>query len=158
MPVEVRIVFDQGAIELLAHGNADVLASMDYLSGKVLNEMKARCPVSPVQPVYATGGKTVEGGSRYGGDFPLRPSGYLRSSCHKWREPDGSICVGPSAPYALWVNNGTPPHAIDSHGDWPLRNRATGQVFGKHVNHPGTAAQPFIVESLVAIAGEVVRA
>ena len=42
-------------------------------------------------------------------------------------------------------------------GPWPLRNRATGQVFGRVVHHPGTSPQPFIVESLQAIAGAVVR-
>lgn len=157
--MEVRIVVDEGAIALLARDDTNVLAAMDYLSGLVLGEMKARCPVSQVQPVYASKGATVSGGTRYGGDFPLRPSGYLRSSCRKWRdEADGSICIGPSAPYALYVNNGTPAHPIDSHGPWPLRNRATGQVFGRHVNHPGTTAQPFIVESLTAIAGQVVGA
>jgi hypothetical protein len=129
---------------------------MDYLGGRILQEMKARAPVSPVEPVYATGGATVSGGRRLAGDFPLRPSGYLRSSCRKWRDGDGSICVGPSAPYALYVNNGTPPHSIDSTGPWPLRNRASGQVFGRHVNHPGTRPQPFITESLAAIAGAVV--
>ena len=100
----------------------------------------------------------VPGGRRLAGDFPLRPSGYLRSSCRRDREADGSYIIGPTADYALYVNNGTPPHGIDSLGPWPLRNRATGQVFGRHVNHPGTPAQPFIVQSLMAIAGEVVRA
>jgi hypothetical protein len=143
---EVRIVFDQGAISLLARDNLNVIAAMEYLSGKVLQEMKARCPVSPVQPVYATKGRTVAGGRRLVGDFPLRPSGYLRSSCRRLREPDGGYIIGPTAPYSLYVNNGTPPHVIESHGPWPLRNRATGQVFGRVVHHPGTSPQPFIVE------------
>ena len=52
MPVaEVRIVIDQGAITLLARDDANVIAAMEYLSGKVLLEMKARAPVSPVYPV-----------------------------------------------------------------------------------------------------------
>ena len=159
MPVaEVRIVFDQGAITLLARDDANVAAAMEYLSGVVLLEMKARAPVSPVQPVYATKGATVPGGRRFAGDFPLRPSGFLRSSCRRVREADGGYIIGPTAPYALWVNNGTPPHVIESTGPWPLRNRATGQVFGRIVHHPGTSPQPFIVESLQAIAGAVVSA
>ena len=153
---EVRIVFDQGAISLLARDDVNVIAAMDYLSGKVLQEMKARAPVSPVQPVYATRGATVPGGRRFAGDFPLRPSGFLRSRCRRLREPDGGYIIGPTAPYALYVNNGTPPHAIERTGPWPLRNRATGQVFGRAVHHPGTQPQPFIVESLAAIAGAVV--
>ena len=126
---------------------------MEYLSGKVLQEMKARRPVSPVQPVYATKGRTVAGGRRLAGDFPLRPSGFLRSSCRRVREPDGRYIIGPTADYALYVNNGTGPHVITSHGPWSLRNRATGQVFGRVVHRPSTAPQPFIVESLQAIAG-----
>ena len=52
MPVaEVRVVIDQGAITLLARGDVNVIAAMDYLSGVVLQEMKARAPVSPVHPV-----------------------------------------------------------------------------------------------------------
>ena len=158
MPVaDVRIIIDQGAITLLARDDANVAAAMEYLSGKVLLEMKARAPVSPVQPVYARKGATVAGGRRYAGDFPLRPSGYLRSSCRRLREADGGYITGPTAPYSLYVNNGTPPHVIESTGPWPLRNRATGQVFGRIVHHPGTSPQPFIVESLQAIAGAVVR-
>ena len=102
LPVaDVRIVFDQGAITLLARDDANVIAAMEYLSGVVLQEMKARAPVSPVHPVYATKGRTVPGGRRLAGDFPLRPSGYLRSSCRRLREPDGGYIIGPTAPYAL---------------------------------------------------------
>ena len=56
MPVAggVRIEFDQGQLRLLARDNPDVAAAMEILSSRVLQEMKARCPVSPVQPVYAT--------------------------------------------------------------------------------------------------------
>ena len=153
----MRIVFDQGAITLLARDDVNVIAAREYLSGKVLLEMKARAPVSPVHPVYATKGATVPGGRRLVGDFPLRPSGFLRSSYRRLREADGRYIIGPTAPYALWVNNGTPPHVVESHGSWPLRNRATGYVFGPVVHHPGTSPQPFIVESLQAIAGAVVR-
>jgi len=39
---------------------------------------------------------------------------------------------------------GSRPHVIESHGPWPLRNRETGEVFGRIVNHPGTPAQPFM--------------
>lgn len=154
---DVTIIFDDAAIRGVAL-DPRVLAAMDGLGDRVLLKMKADCPVSPVQPVYATKGRTVPGGTRYAGDFPLRPSGYLRSSCRKWRMPDGSVIVGPTAPYGVYVNDGTPAHDIDSHGPWPLRNRATGQVFGPHVNHPGTRANPFIRNSLGAIAGAVVMA
>jgi hypothetical protein len=47
----------------------------------------------------------------------------------------------------VWINTrhwqfieyGTVPHIIRSHGPYPLRNRKTGQVFGRVVFHPGNA-------------------
>ncbi|MGI5171873.1 hypothetical protein ACQEU3_46780 [Spirillospora sp. CA-253888] len=86
-----------------------------------------------------------------------RGSGYLRSSIG-WdvgkdarglyvdvkataRTPDGKS-------YGLFVEYGTAPHVIESKGDYPLRNRKTGQVFGRRVQHPGTAPQPFLRPAL----------
>lgn len=39
---------------------------------------------------------------------------------------------------------GSAPHLIRSTGPWPLRNKETGQVFGRVVKHPGTPEQPFM--------------
>ncbi|MFC0504221.1 hypothetical protein [Micromonospora costi] len=50
--------------------------------------------------------------------------------------------------YPLDVELGTRPHTITSHGDYPLRNPKTGQVFGKTVEHPGADPQPFLRPSL----------
>lgn len=36
-----------------------------------------------------------------------------------------------------YIEFGTRPHVIVSRGPWLLRNRITGQVFGRHVEHPG---------------------
>jgi hypothetical protein len=55
------------------------------------------------------------------------------------------------APLGLFAEVGTKPHVIESHGDYPLRNRETGQVFGRRVNHPGTKAQPHIRPALYAV-------
>lgn len=52
------------------------------------------------------------------------------------------------APIGLFAEVGTPPHVIRSKGDYPLRNRKTGQVFGKEVYHPGTQAQPHLRPAL----------
>ncbi|GGM53276.1 hypothetical protein ACFFX1_54990 [Dactylosporangium sucinum] len=52
------------------------------------------------------------------------------------------------APIGLFAEVGTKPHVIESHGDYPLRNAKTGQVFGKKVNHPGTEAQPHLRPAL----------
>lgn len=51
-------------------------------------------------------------------------------------------------PYPVGVEFGTKPHQIDSKGPWPLRNKRTGQVFGRRVQHPGNRPQPFIRPAL----------
>lgn len=56
--------------------------------------------------------------------------------------------------YAAYVELGTRPHPIESHGDYPLRNRRTGQVFGRHVNHPGTKPEPYLRPALFQQRGE----
>jgi hypothetical protein len=71
------------------------------------------------------------------------PGRHLINTIYHVVHNDGTIILGASAPYALYVECGTDPHPIDSHGPWPLRSRS-GQVFGRHVNHPGTHAQPFL--------------
>ena len=86
-----------------------------------------------------------------------RPSGYMRSQIG-WRfgqDEEGMYwdIESPArslqgAPYGLFVEVGTKAHPIDSHGPWPLRNRQTGQVFGQHVNHPGTKPQPYLRPAL----------
>lgn len=43
---------------------------------------------------------------------------------------------------------GSGPHTIRSTGPWPLRNRETGQIFGRTVHHPGTPEQPFMRPAL----------
>jgi len=172
----VHVVWDDAAVKLYADQGDEPQAGLDLLAGELEVAMKAACPVSPVMPAYAypvppgsSSGNVYRGRglalpkppsvsrSRAAGDLPLRPSGFLRSSIRRFRMPDGSIIVGPTADYAEYVNNGTPPHGIDSTGPWPLRNRATGQVFGPHVNHPGTPATHFIERAAESIQGRVIH-
>jgi len=174
---EITVTWDDAAVKLWSEEGPEVTGAMDLLAGRLVTAMKALCPVSPVMPVYAqpvplgssTGpayvgrGLARPGGpdvsrTRYPGDLPLYPTGYLRSSIHAFRLPGGAIIVGPTAPYAEYVNNGTPPHGIDSTGPWPLRNRASGQVFGPHVNHPGTKATHFVERAAESLGGQEVRA
>lgn len=151
--MEIRAVVNHAAILEAARGPG-VRAAMDRVTGKITNNMKRLAPVSPVVPAS---GKVTAGGRRGAGDYPLRPSGYLRTSCHAFRLPDGSVIIGPTADYGGFVNDGTPPHVIRSTGPWPLRNRATGQVFGQVVNHPGTQATHFITRAVLGLEGEVFR-
>lgn len=157
MAGDVRIVIDGRGVALVTspETNHAIAALLDHVAGILTVGQKRRCPVSPVFPVYASGGATVPGGTRYAGDFPLRPSGYLRSSIHAFRVNGGDILIGPTASYGAYVNDGTPPHLIESTGDWPLRNRATGQVFGRVVHHPGTRGVHFVEDSLDDVRGAV---
>lgn len=85
------------------------------------------------------------------------PPGRLKASVGRTggRDTDGPyIDIGAGADYALDVELGTRPHIIESHGPWPLRNRRTGQVFGRRVEHPGTEPQPFLRPALDDIAGQ----
>jgi len=164
----ITVVWDDAAIKMMPRWDPRIRAAMDLLAGTAVSRMKALCPVSPVYPVYAQPvplGRSrgqVYGGAgerhkgvrfqsgpersrrRLPGDLPLPASGTLRSSINAFRMPDESIIIGPTAPYAKYVNNNTVPHVIRSTGPWPLRNRATGQVFGPVVHHPGTRGSHFI--------------
>ena len=52
--------------------------------------------------------------------------------------------------YARWVENGTKPHVIAARGGGLLSFVANGQrVFARRVNHPGTAARPFMAQAAV---------
>jgi hypothetical protein len=86
-----------------------------------------------------------------------RPSGYGRSQIG-WQigtDSEGlfvdisSPATTPNGyPYMWGVEVGTAAHIIRSHGPYPLRNRKTGQVFGREVHHPGTQAQPHLRPAL----------
>jgi HK97 gp10 family phage protein len=124
---DVQVIWDEAAVKIWADGPAGQ-AAVDRTAGLLTQAMKRRAPVSPVGRLHR--------------------SGQLRSSIHAFRLGDGSVIVGPTADYAQYVLEGTPPHIIRSKGPWPLRNRETGQVFGPVVHHPGTSAQPFVTEAL----------
>lgn len=53
-----------------------------------------------------------------------------------------------NVPYAGFVSGGTRPHIIRSKGPWPLRNKYTGQVFGRVVWHPGTRPNNYLDRAL----------
>lgn len=128
----VTVTWNSAAVASLSR-DTSVQALMDRLAAFAVQSMKRHTPVSPVGPLHR--------------------SGYLRSTVHAERQPDGSVLIGPSASYGPYVNNGTPPHIIRSKGPWPLRNRETGQVFGPVVHHPGTAAQDFVGKTAADING-----
>lgn len=134
---EYAIVWDDAAIANIDH-NPQLAALQDRIAAEAVSTMKFLTPVSPVGPLHR--------------------SGNLRSSVRSYRGAQGSeriIIVGPSADYAKYVNNDTYPHLIESHGPWPLRNRETGQVFGRVVHHPGTHGQHFVERTAETFQGRV---
>lgn len=174
---KVHVVWDDAAIAMLP-GDPRVKAAVDRLAARAVQTMKRLAPVSPVYPVYAQPvplGRSkgpVYGGQhkgvryqrgpsrsriRYPGDLPLNVSGNLRRSIHAFHLSDGGVIIGPTVKYAKWVNNGTHPHVIRSHGPWPLRNRVSGQVFGRVVHHPGTRGSHFIERTAASFEGSVVH-
>lgn len=94
-----------------------------------------------------------------------RPAGYARDAIHVERGRDlegpyrdiGSDATTPTGyPYPLGLELGTPPHSIDSHGDYPLRDKH-GNVFGRHVDHPGTQPYPWCRAALADLVGREFR-
>lgn len=60
--------------------------------------------------------------------------------------PDGTS-------YPAILEHGSKAHVIESHGNYPLRNPHTGQVFGRRVMHPGTRPIPWARVSAAALNG-----
>lgn len=94
-----------------------------------------------------------------------REPGYARDSIHveRGRDPQGpyrdigSDATTPTGyPYPLGLELGTPPHTIESHGDYPLRDKH-GHIFGRVVDHPGTPPYPWCRAALGDLAGRVFR-
>jgi len=92
-----------------------------------------------------------------------RPAGYARSriAARPTLSLRGGLAfdVGSDAttpegfPYPVVLDVGSRPHIIESHGDYPLRNPRTGQVFGKRVHHPGTKATNWCRGSMYVLRG-----
>lgn len=94
-----------------------------------------------------------------------RPAGYARDSIHVERGRDaegpyrdvGADALAPSGyDYPLGLELGTAPHVIESHGDYPLRDKH-GNVFGRRVDHPGTQPYPWCRAALADLAGREFR-
>lgn len=134
----MRVDLHEAAIrELLNSPTGPVAKDLAHKAQRVTQGAKRRCPVSPAG----------SGGHR---------SGHLRSSIG-WDLHSGagglSADVGTDVDYGLWVEVGTKPHIIQSHGNYPLRNRRTGAVYGRQVHHPGTRAYSYLRGALDDLRG-----
>lgn len=66
----------------------------------------------------------------------------------------GSDATTPEGfPYPVVLDRGSGPHTITAHGNYPLRNPRTGQVFGKTVHHPGTRPTYWCTGSVEVLRG-----
>lgn len=139
MAVGGRLVWNDPEVEHLLHSEDGPVGRLLGHKGEIVAKgAKRRAPVSP----DGSGG---------------RPSGYMRSHIG-WRrgkderglyvDIESPARTPTGEPYGLFVEVGTKPHVIRSGGDYPLRNRKTGQIFGKVVHHPGTTAQPYLRPAL----------
>ena len=133
---DIHVVVNYGAIHLLAR-SPKVQAAEARLAEQCAEDMRRLCPV----------------GNPLSDPHP----GALRESITVSHQGDGSYRIGPTLNYGKWVNDGSRPHEIRSHGPWPLRNRMTGQVFGPLVHHPGSIGRHFIEQAAASIDGERVR-
>lgn len=104
-----------------AHFLAHVGANVKKITEAIAADAIAACPID-------TGDLVESIGTRY--------PGKLR----------GIVIVG--TPHWSFVEYGTQPHIIESHGPWSLHNEETGEYFGRIVNHPGTTAQPYMRPAL----------
>lgn len=83
-------------------------------------------------------------------------TGKLRRSIKK-RVSGLEVRITPTAPYSIFVEEGTRPHEIVPVNAKALRfTVGYGQVvFAKRVSHPGTAPQPFVQETADATRAKI---
>lgn len=81
--------------------------------------------------------------------------GNLRQSIRGSITGTASGVVEVGANYAVPVHEGTRPHKIVARNKKALANKRTGQFFGRVVNHPGTAANPFLERAVENSQGDI---
>lgn len=134
-PGGMRVDLNQPAIRaLLTSPDGPVAKELIRAAQVVTKGAKRRCPVSPAG----------SGDNR---------SGHLRSSI-SWDLHVNPLYtdVGTDVEYGLFVEVGTKPHVIRSHGDYPLRD-SKGRVFGKVVHHPGNRPYSYLRGALDDLRG-----
>jgi len=106
----------------------DFSGFLDRLAGRLAEEMRERAPVR---------------------------TGRLRDSIRVVRVGQVRL-VGPTVPYALFVEFGTHPHIIRPHRARALRFEVEGRtVFAMYVRHPGFRGRFFIRRSVEAVMREI---
>ena len=84
-------------------------------------------------------------------------TGRLRGSIHK-KVGRLEAEIGPSAPYAIYIEYGTRPHIIRPVRARALRFEVNGEVvFTRLIRHPGTKPQRFIRETVEELQNQISR-
>lgn len=117
-----RVRFDPAWRDHLAEGKDQLL---DELTEVILSDMQRGCPVDTGALLESLDREVVDGSGGKVGRVGSRDQ-----------------------EHSTYVELGTGPHVIRSHGPYPLRNAETGQVFGPVVHHPGTPPQPYMRPAL----------
>ena len=74
--------------------------------------------------------------------------GNLRQNIRMEMQTKTRAIIVSNAPYSVYVEMGTRPHDIRIKNKRVLANRRTGQIFGTHVHHPGTRANPYMQRAI----------
>jgi Bacteriophage HK97-gp10, putative tail-component len=126
MPATVKFDLDTGAVHvLLKSQGGEVGHDIERRGRAVLSRARALAPVK---------------------------TGALRNSISMSMGSEGgevSADISASAPYALFVHEGTGPHMIYGHPFLAFQGRS-GLVITRAVHHPGTRPQPFLADALDA--------
>jgi hypothetical protein len=80
---------------------------------------------------------------------PVRTGTLRRSITSRVEDGGNRGRIGTNLSYARAVHEGTKPHTIVPRNAAVLRFQIGGEtIFARHVRHPGTRGQPFLVEGL----------
>jgi hypothetical protein len=127
MPVTI----DQSAVNDLFDTGGPIDAYIEQLAGGIQDQAAVQAPRS--------------GRAHTDGTAPLADSIItVKVGPASWQ-------VVAESPHALFVHEGTRPHPIDVVRAKVLMDVETGEVFGVHVDHPGTEANPFLVRAMTYV-------
>ncbi len=129
MPITLKIEGLDKFRDDVHRGAAEIPGQIRYAMAKAVNAVKNTA--QPMAP-FKTGN--------------LRRSVYTEVQNNGFK---GIIGVDANAaPYGIYMEYGTRPHAITAVNKRALANVRANIVFGKIVQHPGTAARPFMAPAL----------
>jgi hypothetical protein len=101
------------------------------------------------EPAIESAALIVEAGQKR--RIPVSRDG--RDALGPYRDVGSDAKTPDGTDYPLILELGSAPHVIQSHGNYPLRDKY-GHVFGRRVNHPGTHPYPGCRAALADLTGK----